>query len=68
LERFGYTTDEIAHCPQTIIRDAEDARGLPHDAARVRTWWRVARPSSLTGSGRARLAGKLERYRRAATR
>jgi hypothetical protein len=68
LERYGYTTDEIAHCPQTIIRDAEDARGLPHDPARVRTWWRVARPSSLTGSGRARLAGKLERYRRAATR
>ena len=33
LERYGYTTDEIAHCPQTIIRDAEHAGA----AARHRT-------------------------------
>jgi hypothetical protein len=68
LQRYGYTTSEIGYGPQTIIRDAEDARGLPHDSARVRAWWAVARPSSLTGSGRTRLAGRLERYRLAATR
>ena len=68
LERYGYTTKEIARHPQMIIQDAEDARGWPHDPARVRTWWRWAKPSTLTGYGRARLAGRLARYARAATR
>lgn len=68
LERYGYTTDEIAHRPEMIVRDAEDARGLAHDARRLDTWWRLAKLSTLTGSGRARLAGRLERYRLAATR
>jgi hypothetical protein len=68
LERYGYTTSEIAYRPQLVIRDAEDARGLPHDDARLRTWWQLARPSSLTGSGRTRLAARLERYRLAAHR
>jgi hypothetical protein len=68
LDRYGYTTSEIAYCPQLVIRDAEDARGLPRDDARLRTWWQLARPSSLTGSGRTRLAARLERYRLAAHR
>jgi hypothetical protein len=65
LARFGYTTEEIARHPHAVIRDAEDARGLPHDPRRVRTWWRHARASSLTAYGRTRLAGRLERYRQA---
>lgn len=68
LERYGYTTAELAWRPEIVIRDAEDARGLRHDPRRMQSWWRVARASSLTGSGRARLAGRLERYRLAATR
>ena len=66
LERYGYTTDEIAHHPQMIISDAEMARGLPHDPRRVHRWLRHARVSSLTAFGRARLATRLERYRLAA--
>ncbi len=68
LERYGYTTAELAWRPDLVIRDAEDARGLPHDDRRMQIWWRAARLSTLTGSGRARLAGRLERYRLAANR
>lgn len=68
LERYGYTTAELAWRPDIVIRDAEDARRLPHDDRRVQIWWRAARLSTLTGSGRARLAGRLERYRLAANR
>jgi len=67
-ERYGYTTGEIARQPDAVIRDAEDARGWPHDPRRVRTWWRYARVSSLTAYGRTRLAARLERYRLAAER
>lgn len=68
LERYGYTTVEIARQPEIVIRDAEDARGLQHDPARVARWWQVARASSLTSYGRTRLAARLERYRLAARR
>jgi hypothetical protein len=67
-ERFGYTTAEIAHQPDMIIGDAESARGLTSDPVRTSRWWRVARQSTLTGHGRARLRGRLLRYRLAASR
>ena len=68
LERFGYTTREISSQPGMIIRDAEDARALPHDPQRVRRWLGYATVSTLTGHGRARLLSRLARYRRAADR
>jgi hypothetical protein len=67
-ERFGYTTAEITYRPDMIIRDAERARGLTPDPARTSRWWRIARQSTLTGHGRARLRGRLLRYRLAARR
>jgi hypothetical protein len=67
-ERFGYTTAEIAHQPHMIIGDAESARGLTPDPARSSRWWRIARQSTLTGHGRARLRGRLLRYRLASRR
>jgi hypothetical protein len=66
LERFGYTTYEIARRPESAIRDGETARGLAHDDRRVQLWMRHARPSTLTAHGRVRLAARLERYRCAA--
>jgi hypothetical protein len=68
FERYGYTTGEIAGTPAMIIRDAEEARGWPHDPGRVREWWRHARVSSLTPYGRTLLGARLERYRLAAER
>jgi hypothetical protein len=67
-ERYGYTTSEIANSPGMVIRDAEDARGWPHDPARLATWWTWARTSTLTPYGRTLLAARLERYRLAARR
>ena len=67
-ERFGYTTAEIAHQPDMIISDGETARGLGPDPARTSRWWRIARQSTLTGHGRARLRGRLVRYRLASRR
>lgn len=66
LERYGYSTTEITNQPQLVISDAESARGLAPDPRRVQTWWRTARPSTLTAGGRQRLAVRLARYRRAA--
>lgn len=68
VERYGYTSDEIVRSPGRIIRDAEEARGLPHDPRRLRRWWKWARTSTLTPYGRTRLAARLERYRLAARR
>jgi hypothetical protein len=68
VQRYGYTTNEIARQPNVVIRDAEDARGLPHDERRGRAWWRQARTSTLTAHGRTRLQARLERYRLAAQR
>jgi hypothetical protein len=67
-DRFGYTTTEIAHLPGMIISDGESARRLDPDPARLRRWWRIARQSTITGHGRARLRGRLVRYRLAANR
>jgi hypothetical protein len=67
-ERYGYTTREIAHLPAMIIKDAEDARHWTHDPSRVARWWQLARTSTLTGHGRARLNARLARYRSAARR
>lgn len=68
LERYGYTTGEIAYRPEVVIADGERARGLAPDPRRVQAWWRVARPSTLTNGGRARLRRRLDVYRRAADR
>lgn len=67
-ERYGYSPDEITRNPGMVIRDAEDARGWPHEPGRLREWWSWAKPSTLTPYGRTLLAARLERYRLAAER
>jgi hypothetical protein len=67
-QRYGYTTHEIARLPGMIIKDAEDARGWPHDPSRITRWWQLVRPSTVTGHGQARLNARLARYRRASRR
>ena len=67
-ERYPYVAREIVSSPGRILRDAEEALGLPHDVRRLRRWLAHARVSTLTASGRTRLAGRLDRYVRAARR
>jgi very-short-patch-repair endonuclease len=62
LERFGYIATEIIHSPEMILRDAEDAKGLPHLPGRIELWRAEARQASLTLLGRAALSNRLLRF------
>jgi hypothetical protein len=68
MERYGYTSHELMYRPAGIVADAERALGLEHSPRLLRIWLREARLSTLTGSGRQRLADRLRRYVRAAQR
>ncbi len=68
VDRWGYSRGEVEHDPGQIVRDAEDALGLPRDRRRVDAWWAAARTATVTARGRRRLAARVARYRRAATR
>jgi len=64
LERYGYCAPEIVGRPDRIIRDAEQALGLPHDPRRLDRWRREFRASSPSEAGRAALRRRLERFGR----
>ncbi len=66
-ERFGYIAREILTDPARIVRDADDARGVPHDPTRVQPWLREAAASSLHRGGRAALERRLRRFARPAS-
>lgn len=63
-ERYGYTKTEIVDTPQMVVRDAEDALGLPRDPSRGKVWLDELQQSSITPSGFARLARRLKRFDR----
>jgi hypothetical protein len=67
-DRNGYTTQDTSRSAAVIIRDAEEARGWLHDPRRISAWKQLARVSTLTGHGRARLHARLRRYELAAQR
>ncbi len=63
-ERYGYTADEIRHDPLSVLRDADNALGRAHDPTRL-TWWSAeAELSTITATGRRRLAKRLSRFDR----
>jgi very-short-patch-repair endonuclease len=62
LERFGYIATEIIHSPELVIRDAEDALGLPHSPERLQVWRNEARLASISPSGREALRARLRRF------
>ena len=61
-ERYGYIAREIITDAARIVRDAEDALGLPHDPGRVVGWMREARVSSLYATGNDALSQRLLRF------
>lgn len=61
-ERFGYVAAEIHGSSGRIVRDAEEALGLPHDPARIQGWLDEYRISSLTPYGRRLLLERLDRF------
>lgn len=62
FERYGYTASEILDNPARILRDAEDARGLPHLPARLLPWTEATKESSLSRFGGAGLIARLQRF------
>lgn len=61
-ERYGYTSREIEHGAARVIGDAQSAVGAPTSSVPLRRWLREASGSTVTASGRHRLAERLRRY------
>lgn len=62
FERYGYTKAEIVPDPRLVIRDAEEAYGLPPDPGRLREWWPLYEESTLSSSGWNRWLHRLHRF------
>ncbi|HKE70103.1 MAG TPA: hypothetical protein VKB55_12655 [Nocardioidaceae bacterium] len=63
-ERYGYVARDIVRGPEQIVRDAEDALGLPYRPQRLKRWRTEVARSTLSVAGRRRLARRLQRYDR----
>ena len=63
-ERYGYVARDIVRGPEQIVRDAEDALGLPYRPQRLKRWRAEVARSTLSVAGRRRLARRLQRYDR----
>ncbi|EFQ82978.1 hypothetical protein HMPREF0063_12187 [Aeromicrobium marinum DSM 15272] len=66
-ERYGYIAREVVGDPARVVRDADEARGVPHDPARVLPWLREVAESSLSARGSTALARRLARFVRTTT-
>ncbi|MDN5853563.1 MAG: hypothetical protein L0K86_12095 [Actinomycetia bacterium] len=64
FERYGYTAVEIHQEAQRILLDAEEALGIAHDPTRIRGWLAEYRLSTLSATGRHRLATRMQRFTR----
>ncbi|MCD9199342.1 hypothetical protein [Aeromicrobium wangtongii] len=62
LQRYGYIASEILRAPELIVRDAEDAAGLPHLPGRLDVWRAEARRASVSRIGQAQLSTRLLRF------
>jgi hypothetical protein len=67
-ERYGYIAAEIHNEPQTIVRDAESALGMPHDPSRLDGWLAEYRLCSLSSPGASALGRRLARFERPTAR
>lgn len=57
-ERFGYTARVVLRQGLSILRDADDALGRPHEPARIRAWHAALLASSYTTPGQQRLSAR----------
>jgi hypothetical protein len=58
-ERRGYTSADVLAQAVTILRDADEAVGRPHDPARIRAWHDLLRESLFTPAGMARFCARV---------
>lgn len=64
IERFAYGARDVIDTPEQIIRDAEDALGLPHDSRRLGRWQREWRLSTYSPTGYGALMHRIRRFAR----
>ncbi len=64
IERFAYGSRDVLDTPGQIIRDAEDALGLPHDARRLGRWQAESRLSTYSSAGYGALLHRIQRFAR----
>ncbi|MGI9083796.1 MAG: hypothetical protein ACR2FE_00715 [Aeromicrobium sp.] len=64
IERFGYCAPEVREQATSIVRDAEDALGWPHQPSRSKIWQHEFERSSLTPGGNGALMRRLRRFGR----
>ncbi|WP_110240150.1 hypothetical protein [Nocardioides gilvus] len=57
--RRGYTSRDLLHRPQDLLRDVDRTLGRVHEPARLAGWGQTLRTSTLTRAGRALLWPKL---------
>ena len=50
-ERRGYTAYDVLHQAVSILRDADEALGRPHDPARIRAWHAILKKSLFSPAG-----------------
>ncbi|CAN5267385.1 hypothetical protein BH20ACT5_BH20ACT5_13500 [soil metagenome] len=57
-QRYGYTSRVILHNGLSVLRDADEALGRPHEPERIRAWHRLLAESLFTPAGTARARGR----------
>lgn len=57
-ERYGYTSQVVLHNGLSVLRDADEALGRPHEPARIRRWHAALAESLFTPAGTARLLAR----------
>jgi hypothetical protein len=58
-ERRGYTSHDVLHNAISILRDADQALGRPHDPARVRAWHAILKQSLFSPAGQQLLRERI---------
>jgi very-short-patch-repair endonuclease len=58
-ERRGYTSYDVLHQAVSILRDADQALGRPHDATRIRAWHALLKKSLFSPAGQQLLRERI---------
>lgn len=58
-ERRGYTSHDVLHQAVSILRDADQALGRPHDPSRVRAWHALLKKSLFSPAGQQLLRDRI---------
>lgn len=59
-ERRGYTAHDVLHRAITILQDADQALGRPHEPARIRAWHALLTKSLFSPAGQRLLRDRIQ--------